>query len=80
MKEEKIESLRQEIKIHRTPFILNTIMVVSQVLIIIAFNTGMNSLMIFGSALIALGSGLAALVHGLEILDIKKSLKSYTEK
>lgn len=79
MKEEKIKSLKQEIKSHRIPLILNSVMAFSQVLLIIGFNTGMNSLMIFGSALIGFGTGLTAIVHALEISDIKQSLKSFTD-
>ena len=79
MKEEKIKSLNQEIKSHRIPLILNSVMAFSQVLLIIGFNTGMNSLMIFGSVLIGFGTGLTAIVHALEISDIKKSLKSFTD-
>ena len=79
MKEEKIKSLNQEIKSHRIPLILNSVMAVSQIFLITGFSTGMNSLMIFGSALIGFGTGLTAIVHALEISDIKKSLKSYTD-
>jgi hypothetical protein len=79
MKEEKIKSLNQEIKSHRIPLILNSVMAFSQVLLIIGFNTGMNSLMIFGSSLIGFGTGLTAIVHALEISDIKQSLKSFTD-
>jgi hypothetical protein len=79
MKEEKIKSLNQEIKSHRIPLILNSVMAVSQIFLITGFSTGMNSLMIFGSVLIGFGTGLTAIVHSLEISDIKKSLKSYTD-
>ena len=79
MKEEKIKSLNQEIKSHRIPLILNSIMAVSQIFLITGFSTGMNSLMIFGSVLIGFGTGLTAIIHSLEISDIKKSLKSYTD-
>ena len=78
MKEEKIKSLNQEIKSHRIPLILNSVMAVSQIFLITGFRTGMNSLMIFGSVLIGFGTGLTAIVHALEISDIKKSLKSFT--
>lgn len=79
MKEEKIKSLNQEIKSHRIPLILNSVMAVSQIFLITGFSTGMDSLMIFGSVLIGFGTGLTAIVHSLEISDIKKSLKSYTD-
>lgn len=79
MKEEKIKSLKQEIKRHRIPLILNSVMAVSQIFLITGFSTGMNSLMIFGSVLIGFGTGLIAIIHSLEISDIKKSLKSYTD-
>jgi hypothetical protein len=35
--------------------------------------------MIFGSSLMVFGFGLTATIHALEISDIKKSLKSYTD-
>ena len=79
MKEEKIKSLKQEIKSHRIPLILNSVMAVSQIFLITGFSTGMNSLMIFGSVLIGFGTGLTATIHSLEISEIKKSLKSYTD-
>ena len=79
MKEEKIKSLNQEIKSHKIPLILNSVMAVSQIFLITGFSTGMNSLMIFGSVLIGFGTGLTAIIHSLEISDIKKSLKSYTD-
>lgn len=79
MKEEKIKSLNQEIKSHRIPLILNSVMAVSQIFLITGFSTGMNSLMIFGSVLIGFGTGLTAIIHSLEISDIKQSLKSYTD-
>ena len=79
MKEEKIKSLNQEIKSHRIPLILNSVMAVSQIFLITGFSTGMDSLMIFGSVLIGFGTGLTAIIHSLEISDIKKSLKSYTD-
>jgi hypothetical protein len=79
MKEEKIKSLKQEIKSHLLPLILNSGMAIAQILLLIGFNTGMNSLMIFGSALIGFGTGLTATIHALEISDIKQSLKSFTD-
>jgi len=79
MKEEKIKSLNQEIKSHKIPLILNGIMAFSQIFLITGFSTGMNSLMIFGSVLIGFGTGLTAIVHALEISDIKQSLKSFTD-
>jgi len=79
MKEEKIKSLNQEIKSHRIPLILNSVMAVSQIFLITGFSTGMDSLMIFGSVLIGFGTGLTATIHSLEISDIKQSLKSYTD-
>jgi hypothetical protein len=78
MKEEKIESLKQELKSHITPLIFNGVMSISQILILILFFPKFNGLMIFGLVGIGFGTGLTAIVHALEISDIKKSLKSYT--
>jgi dolichol kinase len=78
MKEEKIKSLKQELKSHITPLIFNGVMSISQILILILFLPKFNGLMIFGLVGIGFGTGLSAIVHSLEISDIKKSLKSYT--
>jgi dolichol kinase len=78
MKEEKIESLKQELKSHITPLIFNGVMSISQILILILFLPKFNGLMIFGLVGIGFGTGLSAIVHALEISDIKKSLKLYT--
>jgi dolichol kinase len=78
MKEEKIKSLKQELKSHITPLIFNGVMSISQILILILFLPKFNGLMIFGLVGIGFGTGLSAIVHALEISDIKKSLKSYT--
>jgi hypothetical protein len=79
MKEEKIKSLNQEIKSHITPLIFNGVMSISQILILILFLPKFNGLMIFGLVGIGFGTGLSAIVHALEISDIKQSLKSYTD-
>ena len=79
MKEEKIKSLKQEIKSHLIPLILNGGMAIAQILLLIGFSNNWKTLMIFGSALMVFGFGLTAAVHALEISDIKKSLKSYTD-
>lgn len=79
MKEEKIKSLKQEIKSHLTPLILNGGMAITQILLLIGFSNNWESLMIGSSALMVFGFGLTATVHALEISDIKKSLKSYTD-
>ena len=47
MKEEKIESLKQELKSHITPLIFNGVMSISQILILISFLSKFNGLMIF---------------------------------
>ena len=79
MKEEKIKSLNQEIKSHRIPLILNSGMAIAQTLLLIGFSNSWETLMIFGSALMVFGFGLTATIHALEILDIKQSLKSFTD-
>jgi TRAP-type C4-dicarboxylate transport system permease small subunit len=91
MKEEKIESLKQELKRHSFLLILNSIMVTFQLLLLIGFGNNWEPLMnvfhspldihimICSSSLIVFGFGLTAIVHALEISDIKQSLKSYTD-
>lgn len=79
MKEEKIKSLKQEIKSHLLPLILNSGMAIAQILLLIGFSNSWETLMIFGSSLMVFGFGLTAAVHALEISDIKKSLKSFTD-
>jgi hypothetical protein len=79
MKEEKIKSLNQEIKSHRIPLILNGGMAIAQILLLIGFSNSWETLMICGSALMVFGFGLTATIHALEISDIKKLLKSYTD-
>jgi len=91
MKEEKIKSLNQEIKRHSLLLISNSTMVASQLLILIGFSNNWEPLMnmfhspleihimICSSSLMVFGFGLTAAVHALEISDIKKSLKSYTD-
>jgi hypothetical protein len=79
MKEEKIKSLKQEIKSHLLPLILNSGMAIAQILLLIGFSHSWETLMIFGSSLMVFGFGLTAAVHALEISDIKKSLKSFTD-
>ena len=79
MKEEKIKSLKQEIKSHLLPLILNSGMAIAQILLLIGFSNSWETLMICGSSLMVFGFGLTAAVHALEIADIKKSLKSYTD-
>ena len=78
MKEEKIKSLKQEIKSHLIPLILNGGMAIAQILLLIGFSNSWETLMICGSALMVFGFGLTATIHALEISDIKKSLKSFT--
>jgi hypothetical protein len=58
MKEEKIESLKQELKSHITPLIFNGVMSISQILILISFLSKFNGLMIFGLVGIGFGTGL----------------------
>jgi hypothetical protein len=79
MKEEKIKSLKQELKSHITPLIFNGGMAIAQILLLIGFSNSWETLMICGSALMVFGFGLTAIVHALEISDIKQSLKSYTD-
>jgi hypothetical protein len=79
MKEEKIKSLKQEIKSHLLPLILNSGMAIAQILLLIGFSNSWETLMIFGSSLMVFGFGLTATIHALEISDIKKSLKSFTD-
>ena len=79
MKEEKIKSLKQEIKSHLLPLILNSGMAIAQILLLIGFSNSWETLMICGSSLMVFGFGLTAAVHALEISDIKKSLKSFTD-
>jgi len=91
MKEEKIKSLNQEIKRHSLLLISNSTMVASQLLILIGFSNNWEPLMnmfhspleihimICSSSLMVFGFGLTAAVHVLEISDIKKSLKSFTD-
>jgi len=91
MKEEKIKSLNQEIKRHLLLLISNSIMVASQLLILIGFGNNWEPLMnvfyspldiqimICSSSLMVFGFGLTAAVHALEISDIKQSLKSFTD-
>ena len=79
MKEEKIKSLKQELKSHIFPLILNGGMAIAQILLLIGFSNSWETLMICGSALMVFGFGLTATIHALEISDIQKSLKSYTD-
>jgi hypothetical protein len=79
MKEEKIKSLKQEIKSHILPLILNSGMAIAQILLLIGFSNSWETLMICGSSLMVFGFGLTATIHALEISDIKKSLKSFTD-
>ena len=79
MKEEKIKSLNQELKRHLLLLILNGGMSIAQILLLIGFSNSWETLMIFGSSLMVFGFGLTAAVHSLEISDIKKSLKSFTD-
>ena len=91
MKEEKIKSLNQELKRHLLLLISNSTMVTSQLLLLIGFGNNWEPLMnvfhspldihimICSSSLMVFGFGLTAAVHALEISDIKKSLKSYTD-
>jgi TRAP-type C4-dicarboxylate transport system permease small subunit len=91
MKEEKIKSLNQELKRHSLLLISNSTMVASQLLLLIGFGNNWEPLMnvfhspldiqimICSSSLMVFGFGLTASVHALEISDIKKSLKSYTD-
>jgi len=91
MKEEKIKSLNKELKRHSFLLISNSTMVASQLLILIGFSNNWEPLMnmfyspldihimICSSSLMVFGFGLTAAVHALEISDIKKSLKSYTD-
>jgi hypothetical protein len=91
MKEEKIKSLNQEIKSHLLPLILNSGMAIAQILLLIGFSNNWEPLMnvfhspldiqimICSSSLMVFGFGLTAAVHSLEISDIKKSLKSFTD-
>ena len=79
MKEERIKSLNQEIKNHLLLLILNGGMSIAQILLLIGFSNSWETLMIFGSALMVFGFGLTATIHALEISDIKKLLKSYTD-
>jgi len=91
MKEEKIKSLKQEIKRHLLLLISNSTMVASQLLLLIGFGNNWEPLMnvfhspldiqimICSSSLMVFGFGLTATIHALEISDIKQSLKSYTD-
>ena len=91
MKEEKIKSLKQELKRHLLLLISNSTMVASQLLILIGFSNNWEPLMnvfhspldiqimICSSSLMVFGFGLTAAVHALEISDIKQSLKSFTD-
>jgi TRAP-type C4-dicarboxylate transport system permease small subunit len=91
MKEEKIKSLKQELKRRSFLLISNSIMVTSQLLLLIGFGNNWELLMnmfhssldihimIGSSSLMVFGFGLTAAVHALEISDIKQSLKSYTD-
>ncbi len=91
MKEEKIKSLNQELKRHLLLLISNSTMVASQLLLLIGFGNNWEPLMnvfhspldiqimICSSSLMVFGFGLTATIHALEISDIKKSLKSYTD-
>ena len=91
MKEEKIKSLNQELKRHSLLLISNSTMVASQLFLLIGFGNNWEPLMnvfhspldiqimICSSSLMVFGFGLTAAVHALEIADIKKSLKSYTD-
>ena len=58
MKEEKIKSLKQEIKSHLLPLILNSGMAIAQILLLIGFSNSWETLMICGSALMVFGFGL----------------------
>ena len=79
MKEEKIKSLNKELKRHSFLLISNSTMVASQLLLLIGFGNNWEPLMICSSSLMVFGFGLTATIHALEISDIKKSLKSYTD-
>jgi hypothetical protein len=91
MKEEKIKSLKQELKRHSFLLISNSTMVASQLLLLIGFGNNWEPLMnmfhssldihimIGSSSLMVFGFGLTATVHALEISDIKQSLKSFTD-
>jgi hypothetical protein len=91
MKEEKIKLLNQELKRHLLLLISNSTMVASQLFLLIGFGNNWEPLMnvfhspldiqimICSSSLMVFGFGLTAAVHALEIADIKKSLKSYTD-
>jgi TRAP-type C4-dicarboxylate transport system permease small subunit len=91
MKEEKIKSLKQELKRHLLLLISNSTMVASQLLLLIGFGNNWEPLMnvfhspldiqimICSSSLMVFGFGLTSAVHALEISDIKKSLKSFID-